>query len=49
MTLEFYLSPENLVEATKAHAAEEGAFQKRVKETTEKRLKNNLALFGDTL
>jgi len=46
MTLEFYLSPENIAEATKVHAAEEAAFEKRVKDTTEKRLKNNIALFG---
>lgn len=47
MTLEFYLSPENIVAATKVHDVEQADFEKRVKETTEKRLKNNTALFGD--
>ena len=47
MTLEFYLSAENIVAATKVHAAEQASFEKRVKDTTEKRLKNNIAMFGD--
>ena len=46
MDLEFYLSSANLIAAAKTFESQEKAFDRRVAETTAKRMKNNLALFG---
>ena len=47
MKLEDFLSPAALENADKDFHEKEALFEKRVAETTAKRLANNLAIFGE--